>query len=267
MCPAGATTRSSPTPTASTATAVIDLMKRGMQARHGRPARQRGWPRKCRTGICACAPAPTPPWRLAMLNVIINEDLYDHDFVEKWCYGFDELAERVQEYPPDKVAEITWVPEDKIVARRPPARRRASTATHAVGRCRGHDARGHAGRPGHRGACARSRATWTCPGGMIVAPSRSSPYSGGWGRELHRRRSRRPSASASTDYPLLQPRLRSVAQPDETVEDHARPASPTRSTAPGCRPPMPSPAWAPIRRRFYKALQQARLHRRRSTCS
>ena len=44
----------------------------------------------------------------------INEDLYDHDFVEKWCYGFDELTGRVQEYPPAKVAEITWVPEDQI---------------------------------------------------------------------------------------------------------------------------------------------------------
>ena len=31
-----------------------------------------------------------------MLDVIIEEDLYDHDFVENWCYGFDELAERVQ---------------------------------------------------------------------------------------------------------------------------------------------------------------------------
>lgn len=52
---------------------------------------------------------------LAMLNVIINEDLYDHDFVEKWCYGFEALRERVQEYPPSKVAEIAWVPEEAIV--------------------------------------------------------------------------------------------------------------------------------------------------------
>lgn len=53
---------------------------------------------------------------LGMLNVIINEDLYDHDFVDKWCYGFDELAQRVAEYPVDKVSEITWVPSEKIIA-------------------------------------------------------------------------------------------------------------------------------------------------------
>jgi len=52
---------------------------------------------------------------LGMLNVIINERLYDEDFVGKWAHGFDELKLRVQEYPPDKVAEVTWIPEDKII--------------------------------------------------------------------------------------------------------------------------------------------------------
>jgi len=52
---------------------------------------------------------------LGMLNVIIGEKLYDTEFVEKWTYGFDELKERVQQYPPEKVAEITWVPGEKIV--------------------------------------------------------------------------------------------------------------------------------------------------------
>ncbi len=51
---------------------------------------------------------------LGMLNVIINEGIYDKAFVEKWCYGFDELKERVQEYTPEKVEEITWVPADLL---------------------------------------------------------------------------------------------------------------------------------------------------------
>lgn len=51
---------------------------------------------------------------LGMLNVIISEGLYDKEFVEKWTFGFDKLAERVREYPPEKVAEITWIPAEKI---------------------------------------------------------------------------------------------------------------------------------------------------------
>jgi anaerobic selenocysteine-containing dehydrogenase len=52
---------------------------------------------------------------LGMLNVIINEGLYDKEFVQKWTYGFDKLKDRVQEYPTDKVAQITEVPEKLIV--------------------------------------------------------------------------------------------------------------------------------------------------------
>jgi anaerobic selenocysteine-containing dehydrogenase len=53
---------------------------------------------------------------LGMLNVIIKEKLYDEKFVEKWVLGFDKLAERCEQYTPEKVEEITWVPADKIRA-------------------------------------------------------------------------------------------------------------------------------------------------------
>ena len=53
---------------------------------------------------------------LGMLNVIINEELYDKEFVQEWCFGFDELKKHVQEYPPEKVSKITWIPEKDIVA-------------------------------------------------------------------------------------------------------------------------------------------------------
>jgi anaerobic selenocysteine-containing dehydrogenase len=52
---------------------------------------------------------------LGMLNVIINESLYDRRFVEKWCVGFEELKKRVEEYPTSRAAEITWIPEEKII--------------------------------------------------------------------------------------------------------------------------------------------------------
>jgi anaerobic selenocysteine-containing dehydrogenase len=53
---------------------------------------------------------------LAMIHVIIHEELYDKEFVEKWVYGLDAMKARTDAYPPDKVAEITWVPEDQIRA-------------------------------------------------------------------------------------------------------------------------------------------------------
>jgi len=51
---------------------------------------------------------------LGMMNVIIGENLYDKEFLDKWTYGFDQLAEIVKQYPPEKVEEITWVPAKTI---------------------------------------------------------------------------------------------------------------------------------------------------------
>lgn len=51
---------------------------------------------------------------LAMMNVIIDEGLYDQEFVEKYTVGFAELAEHVKAYTPERVQEITSVPADKI---------------------------------------------------------------------------------------------------------------------------------------------------------
>jgi anaerobic selenocysteine-containing dehydrogenase len=52
---------------------------------------------------------------LAMINVIISEGLWDKEFVDKWTYGFDKLKERVQEYTPERVAEITWLKAEDII--------------------------------------------------------------------------------------------------------------------------------------------------------
>jgi anaerobic selenocysteine-containing dehydrogenase len=53
---------------------------------------------------------------LGMMNVIIAEDLVDHDYVEKYTLGFDELRARVAEYTPEKVAAITGVAEADLRA-------------------------------------------------------------------------------------------------------------------------------------------------------
>jgi anaerobic selenocysteine-containing dehydrogenase len=69
---------------------------------------------------------------LGMLNVIINENLYDREFVAKWCIGFDELRERVQEYPVDRVAEITSLDSHDIVK----AARMYATIKPSIHHCR-----------------------------------------------------------------------------------------------------------------------------------
>ena len=51
---------------------------------------------------------------LGFMNVIINENLHDKEFVDKWTVGFDGLKKLAQEYPPERVEKITWVPAMKI---------------------------------------------------------------------------------------------------------------------------------------------------------
>jgi len=51
---------------------------------------------------------------LGMMNVIIKENLHDRQFLEKWTVGFGELQKLVEEYTPEHVEKITWVPAAKI---------------------------------------------------------------------------------------------------------------------------------------------------------
>jgi anaerobic selenocysteine-containing dehydrogenase len=53
---------------------------------------------------------------LAMIHVIINEEVYDREFVEKWTVGFEKLREHVSDYTPQWAEAITWVPAQDIVA-------------------------------------------------------------------------------------------------------------------------------------------------------
>ena len=91
---------------------LIDMMKRGTKMICVDP--RITWLGTRAEYVLQLRPGSDTALALGLLNVIINEDLYDHDFVDNWCYGFEELQERVQEYPPEKVADLTWVPAEKI---------------------------------------------------------------------------------------------------------------------------------------------------------
>ncbi len=51
---------------------------------------------------------------LAWIHVLINENLYDADYIAEWAEGFDELKAHVAEYTPEWAAEITDLPADLI---------------------------------------------------------------------------------------------------------------------------------------------------------
>lgn len=51
---------------------------------------------------------------LSLIEVLINEELYDENFAENWCYGFRELEHYVQHFTPEVVEPITGVPAETI---------------------------------------------------------------------------------------------------------------------------------------------------------
>ena len=53
---------------------------------------------------------------LAMTHVLISEKLYDHDFVRRWCYGFDALAARAAQFAPTVAEAMTGVAAEQIIA-------------------------------------------------------------------------------------------------------------------------------------------------------
>lgn len=93
---------------------IIDLMRMGMKLIVVDP--RMSWLGAQAEMQLMLRPGTDAALALGFMNVIIGEDLYDHDFCENWTYGFDELKARVEEYPVEKVADITGVPAEKIVA-------------------------------------------------------------------------------------------------------------------------------------------------------
>ncbi|HKW17476.1 MAG TPA: molybdopterin-dependent oxidoreductase [Terriglobales bacterium] len=71
-------------------------------------------PYRTRTAACAdwhiqINPGTDGALALAMMHVIINENLYDADYVCRYAIGFDELRAKVQQYPPEKVSQWTGI--------------------------------------------------------------------------------------------------------------------------------------------------------------
>ncbi|MBD3414552.1 MAG: aminotransferase class V-fold PLP-dependent enzyme [Candidatus Aminicenantes bacterium] len=52
---------------------------------------------------------------LSMIQVLIQEELYDEEFTQNWCHGFEELQSYVQHFTPEKAEPITGVPSQSII--------------------------------------------------------------------------------------------------------------------------------------------------------
>ena len=65
---------------------------------------------------CRVRPGSDHALALGIANVIIQEGLYDKEFVDCWCYGFEQYAETCAEWTLEKTAEVAWVDPDDIVA-------------------------------------------------------------------------------------------------------------------------------------------------------
>ncbi len=78
-------------------------------------------PHRNRTGAAAdkhffIHPGSDTALALAMMHVIIGENLHDADYVARYTDGFDGLRERVREWTPQRAAELTGIAAEEIVA-------------------------------------------------------------------------------------------------------------------------------------------------------
>ncbi|MBX3050219.1 MAG: molybdopterin oxidoreductase family protein [Caldilineaceae bacterium] len=64
----------------------------------------------------AIRPGTDAALALAMMHVIIDENLHDTDYVEKYTIGFEQLARRVKAWTPERAAAITGIPAERIRA-------------------------------------------------------------------------------------------------------------------------------------------------------
>ena len=168
-----------------------------------------------------CGPRTDGALALGLIHVMIAEDLYDREFVENWCLGFDEVRRRRRRSGrPSARARSPASTADLIVAAArmyateharagsPSASRRPSSARAPPAR------RCSAAR-----SCARSRATSTCPGGEPLGnPYDESQYAWlenvGFDRLIDHPLRTRESVNAAETPDLLDHGLQGVPRGD-----------------------------------------------------
>lgn len=93
---------------------VVDLMKQGTKLITIDP--EATWVAAQSEIFIQLRPGTDGAIAMAMLNVIINEKLYDEEFCDKWVYGLEQLAEAVSEMTCERAGEIAGVDPELICA-------------------------------------------------------------------------------------------------------------------------------------------------------
>lgn len=91
---------------------IVDLMKLGSQLIVIDPALT--WLASKAAYWLRIRPGTDGAMALAFLNVVIEEGLVDQDFIDHWTYGYEKLVAAAKEWPPERAAEVCWVPAEKI---------------------------------------------------------------------------------------------------------------------------------------------------------
>lgn len=68
---------------------------------------------KCHQHI-ALLPGTDAALALGMMHVLIQEDLLDHDYISAYTLGFDQLKQRAQEWPPERVAHVCGISVEEV---------------------------------------------------------------------------------------------------------------------------------------------------------
>jgi len=61
-------------------------------------------------------PKPGSDAALAMgiMKAMVDEQLVDTEFLRDWSVGYHDLRKRLEDYPPERVEEMTWVPSGQV---------------------------------------------------------------------------------------------------------------------------------------------------------
>jgi anaerobic selenocysteine-containing dehydrogenase len=188
---------------------VIDLIKQGTKIITVDP--NRTWLATRSDEYLPLKPGTDAALALGMLRVMIEEEIYDKDFVSRWCYGFDQLAERVRDWTPEKVEEVTWCPAEKVVRT---ARKLAMAKSFIMQWGVGVDMTKNA-MPTNQALQALYQITGNIdkPGAMIE-PVTIVFYLDGWGKE-HLPEEQKPKRIGLEQYPSL--KSSDVAQTDMVI--------------------------------------------------